>query len=80
MTGMSQQRRVSSDIMGKAAEVRYSSTKISSSLRTELNQIVHSADTTGPFASKPNPYRGPTNYDSKASQAVDMAHKQAGSK
>ena len=61
---------------GRAAEMRNDGTNYSYPDRSTLNQIVHSGDTSGPFASTPNPYRDPSNsYDSKAEAALDRIGK-----
>lgn len=61
---------------GEAAEIRNGGGSQSASDRTALNQIVHSGDTSGPWAKTPNPYRDPTNsFDPEAEKVLERNRK-----
>eukprot|EP00943_MAST-04B_sp_MAST-4B-sp1_P008066 g8066.t1 len=58
--------------MGEAANIRNTIPDMSRADRNTLNQIIHSSDKYGPYASTPNPFRDLTaSYDPKAQAALD---------
>ena len=62
----------SSEQKGQAAEMR-NTPGMPTELRQAANQIVHSGDTAGKYATTPNPFRDPTNsYDSNAQNVLNQ--------